>query len=137
VHIPSPSYTVESRAAPFQEGEDGEDILAIQNLDALVTPDALSITPSSPLVTHQESSARQVTQEQASYIVYVLEGPISCSHAKKLQHKLHAFLVEIIFDIPRNVILPNILHWLYLGIYVKRMVELHLERKQTRKKRTS
>nr|TKW28086.1 hypothetical protein SEVIR_3G301100v2 [Setaria viridis] len=47
--------TIESRMTPFQEGDD-EDIPAILNTDALVTPDASLVMPSPTSVTHQESS---------------------------------------------------------------------------------
>jgi hypothetical protein len=46
----------ESRTTPFQEGEDDEDITAIRNPDALVTPDASLITPNPPVVTHQNQA---------------------------------------------------------------------------------
>ena len=36
----------------------------------------------------------------------VIDGPITCSRAKKLQHEVHALLCEIHFNINDNYILP-------------------------------
>ncbi|RCV37779.1 hypothetical protein SETIT_8G089600v2 [Setaria italica] len=38
---------------------------------------------------------------------HVYEGPITRSRVKKLQQEVHAFLVEINFNIPKNFILPK------------------------------
>jgi hypothetical protein len=69
----------ELRVTHFQEGEDGEDIPALRNPDALVTPDASvtpvassvtaappQATPSSAPVTQQDTSVPPITQHQAS-----------------------------------------------------------------------
>jgi len=37
----------------------------------------------------------------------VIDGPITCSHAKKLQQEVHAILCEIYFNINENYILPK------------------------------
>jgi hypothetical protein len=88
----------ESRTTPFQEGEDGEDIPALRNPDALVTPDASvtlvassvtaappQATPSSAPVTQQDISVPPVTQHQASVTPsHIYEGPVTRSRAKKL-----------------------------------------------------
>jgi hypothetical protein len=59
----------ESRMTPFQEGEDGEDIPALHNPDALVTPDA-SVTPVASSVTaappQATPSSAPVTQQDTS-----------------------------------------------------------------------
>jgi hypothetical protein len=109
----------ESRTTPFQEGEDGEDIPALRNPDALVTlnasvtPVASSITaappqatPSSAPVTQQDTSAAPVMQHQASVTPsHIYEGPVTRSHAKKLQQEVHALLSELNFNTAENVIL--------------------------------
>jgi hypothetical protein len=111
----------ESRTTPFQEGEDGEDIPALRNPDALVTPDA-SVTPvassvtvappqampSSVAVTQQDTSAPPVMQHQTSVTPsHMYEGSVTRSRAKKLQQEVHAFLSELNFNIDENVILPK------------------------------
>jgi hypothetical protein len=61
---PSPYFGLdELRMTPFEEGEDNEDITTIRNPDALVTSNASKVTPSPPLVTHQESSTQPVRHE--------------------------------------------------------------------------
>jgi hypothetical protein len=101
--------------------QDGEDIPALRNPDALVTPDASvtpvasSITaappqamPSSAPVTQQDTSAPPVTQHQTSVTPSCMyEGPVTRSRAKKLQQEVHAFLSELNFNIDENVILPK------------------------------
>jgi hypothetical protein len=119
----SPFFVLEeSRMTPFQEGEDGEDIPALHNPDALVTPDASVMpvassvtaappqaTPSSAPVTQQDTSAPPVTQHQASITPsHMYEGPVTHSRAKKLQQEVHAFLSELNFNIDENVILPKL-----------------------------
>jgi len=37
----------------------------------------------------------------------VIDGPVTCSHAKKLQQEVHALLCEIHFNINENYILPK------------------------------
>jgi hypothetical protein len=118
----SPSFGLEeSRTTPFQEGEDGEDIPALRNPDALVTPDASvtlvassvtaappQATPSSAPVTQQDTSAPPVTQHQASVTPSdIYEGPVTRSCAKKLQQEVHAFLSELNFNTDENIILPK------------------------------
>jgi hypothetical protein len=118
----SPSFGLEeSRTTPFQEGEDGEDIPALRNPDALVTPDASvtlvassviaappQATPSSAPVTQQDTSAPLVTQHQASVTPSdIYEGPVTRSCAKKLQQEVHAFLSELNFNTDENIILPK------------------------------
>jgi hypothetical protein len=111
----------ESTMTPFQEGEDGEDIPVLRNLDALVTMDAsvtpvassvtaapAQATPGSALVTQQDTSVPPVMQHQASITPsHMYEGPVTRSHAKKLQQEVHAFLSELNFNIDENVILPK------------------------------
>jgi hypothetical protein len=111
----------ESRTTPFQEGEDGEDIPALPNPDALVTPDtsvtpvASSVTaapsqamPSSAPVTQQDTSVPPVMQHQASVTPsHMYEGSVTRSRAKKLQQEVHAFLFELNFNIDENAILPK------------------------------
>jgi hypothetical protein len=89
-----------------------EDITAIHNPDALVTPDALLVTPNPPLVTHQESSTQSVTQDQAlDTHLQVNECPVTRSHAKKLQHEVHAILSELRCNMMR------VIYYLSLGLY--------------------
>jgi hypothetical protein len=99
----------------------GEDIPALHNPDALVTPNASvtlvassvtvappQATPSSVAVTQQDTSAPPVMQHQASVTPsHLYEGPVTCSRAKKLQQDVHAFLSELNFNIDENVILPK------------------------------
>jgi hypothetical protein len=81
---------------PFEEGEDDEDIIAIRNPEALVTPDTSLVTPNPPRVTHQESSTQSVMQDQAlDAQVQMNEGPVTRNRAKKLQQEVHAFLSEL------------------------------------------
>jgi hypothetical protein len=101
--------------------QDGEDIPALRNPDALVTPDASvtpvasSITaappqamPSSAPVTQQDTSVPPVTQHQTSVTPSrMYEGPVTRSRAKKLQQEVHVFLSELNFNIDENVILPK------------------------------
>jgi hypothetical protein len=74
----SPFFGVEeSMMTPFQEGEDDVDI-------------------------------PQVTQDQVSGTqAQVIQGPIICSRAKKLQQQVNSFLAKINFEIHENVILPK------------------------------
>jgi hypothetical protein len=96
VHMPIVGYTIESRMTHLQEGEDDEDIPVIHNQDALVTPHASSITPSPPLVKHQESSAQLVTQEQSLQMqVQVNKWLVTHNCVKKLQQEVHAYLSEL------------------------------------------
>jgi hypothetical protein len=111
----------ESRTTPFQEGEDGEDIPALCNPDALVTPDASvtpvassitaappQATPSLTPITQQDTSVPPVTQHQASVTPsHIYEGPVTRSRAKRLQQEVHAFLSELNFNTDENVILPK------------------------------
>jgi hypothetical protein len=84
-----------------------EDITAIRNPNALVRPDASQVTPSPPQVTHQESSAQSVMQDQAlDTQVEVNEGLVTCSCAKKLQQEVHALLSKL----HCNIVESHILH---------------------------
>jgi hypothetical protein len=72
-----------------------------------------------------------VTQvDEHSTPINTNQGPITRSRAKKLQQEVNSLLAEINFNISENVILPKCLHWLYLGIYVREVVQLYMERKQ-------
>jgi hypothetical protein len=77
VHMPRHTYIIESRTTPFQEGEDDVGI---------------------PRVTQDHASNTQAL---------VLQGSITCSHAKKLQQKVNSFLAEINSKIYENVILSK------------------------------
>jgi hypothetical protein len=77
MHMSSHTDITESRTTPFQEEEDDVDI---------------------PRVTQDQASDTQAT---------VLRGPITHSHAKKLQQKVNSILAEINFNISENVILPK------------------------------
>jgi len=48
----------------------------------------------------------------------VIDGPITRSHAKKLQQEVHALLYEIHFNINENYILPK-----YCTLIVLRYIE--------------
>jgi hypothetical protein len=93
----------ESSTNTFQEGEDDEDIPAMCNLDAMVTPDLSSITPNPPLVTPQASSEEPVMQEQTQ----VNEESVTHNRAKKLQQEVHVFLSELRYNIDESHILPK------------------------------
>ena len=71
----------ESRTTPFQEGEDDEDISTI----------------------HASSSVNP----PPSNIKGANEGPITRSHAKKLQEQVNSFLTDYRFNNTKNVILPK------------------------------
>jgi hypothetical protein len=59
---------------PFQEAEDDENIPAIRNPDTMATPDASLAS----LVTHQESTAQSVMQDEALEMqVQVNKGPVT------------------------------------------------------------
>jgi hypothetical protein len=75
-----------------------------------------------------------VKQDQASDTqATVLQGPITHSHTKKLQQKVNSILAEINFNISKVSYYLNVLHWLYLGIYVRGVVQLYTEMKQRRR----
>ena len=78
----------ESRMTPFQEGEDDEDILAIRNPSASVTP---QVTPTKAMDTGAQAN----------------EGPVTRSRAKLLQQEVHTFLSRLHLDIDENYILPK------------------------------
>jgi hypothetical protein len=65
--------------------------------------------------------------------ININQGPITRSRAKKLQREVNSLLAEINFNMSKNVILSKVLHWLYLGIYVRGVVQLFIERKQRRR----
>jgi hypothetical protein len=93
-----------------------EDIRAICKSSASVTP-AASLTPSiiMPLVTprptpviHEETSARPVMSSQPFDMpAQVYNGPMTRSHAKKLQQEMNSFLTEYEFIKNKNFILPK------------------------------
>jgi hypothetical protein len=101
--MPSHTYITESRATPFQEGEDDVDIQRVTQVDEDNTP------------------------------ININHGPITRSRAKKLQHEVNFLLAEINFNISENVILPKCSTLVVLGYICERVVQLYMERKQRRR----
>jgi hypothetical protein len=58
----------------------------------------------------------------------VIQDPITRSRAKKLQQEVNYFLAEINFKIYDNVILPKVVLLLSLGIYMKKTVQINMEK---------
>jgi hypothetical protein len=80
------------------------------------------------------STDQDVTQvDEHNTPININQGPITRSRAKKLQREVNSLLAEINFNMSKNVILSKVLHWLYLGIYVRGVVQLFIERKQRRR----
>jgi hypothetical protein len=68
-----------------------------QTLDAIVL-----------LKTQHDVDIPRVTQDQVSGTqAQVIQGPITRSHAKKLQQEVNSFIAKINFKIYENVILPK------------------------------
>jgi len=78
----------ESRTTPFQEGED----------DMTMPAGKMSKAPSQATTTQLLPTS---TPAQ------VIDGPVTRSRAKKLQHEVHAVLCEIHFNINENYIVPK------------------------------
>jgi len=80
--------TSESRTTPFQGRED----------DMTMPPSKISQAPS-------QATPTQVSPTPTP--VQVIDGPITHSRAKKLQHEVHVLLCEIYFNINEIYILPK------------------------------
>jgi hypothetical protein len=79
-------------------------------------------------------SNRVVTQvDEHNTPININQGPITRSRAKKLHQEVNSFLAKINFIISENVILPKCSTLVYLGIYVRGLVQLYTERKQRRR----
>jgi len=82
------SEELESRTTPFQEGED----------DMTTPVSRMSRAPS-------QATTTQVLPTPTP--AQVIDGPVTCSRAKKLQQEVHTLLCEVHFNINENYILPK------------------------------
>jgi len=82
------SEELESRMTPFQEGEDDMTMPTSKMSQALSQATTTQVLPTP-------------TPSQ------VIDGPVTRSHAKKLQQEVHALLCKIHFNINENYILPK------------------------------
>jgi len=82
------SEKLESRTTPFQEGEDDMTTPASKMSQALSQATTTQVLP---------------TPTPAQ----VIKGPVTRSHAKKLQQEVHALLCEVHFNINKNYILSK------------------------------
>jgi hypothetical protein len=93
----------------FSRGEDDEDISAICNLDALVTPD-VSVMLSLPSYKHQESSARHVTQEQTKHKLMCFNDQFCATMLRNSNKSCMVSLLKLTLTHRRMLYYLNVLH---------------------------